>query len=679
LNNRRKGLIRQAFNILDKDGDGQVTPEELVDRYDASKHPDVIRQRKTADEVLREFLDTFDVGGVKDGVVTPQEFENYYANVSANIDDDDYFELMIRNAWHISGGEGWSANSANRRVLVTHEDGRESVEEIKNDLGLKAGDKEGMMSRLRNQGVKASNLSTYNSAGDDVKGVYGAKKVNFSASSSNKDSGATTSLGKKLTDMKLGSTSSSASSINGKSMVDIAETGPNVSGTSTISPASSLNLTNLGVLGKASSSVPSAGIIYIVQKLKNELRLRGGIGFITLQRKFRIMDDDNNKKIDLSEFKKAMKEMNMNLSDSEMRMLFDYFDADGSNDINFEEFIQGVRDPLTERRLKLVQLAFSKLDKDGNDMVDATELAQTYDASRHPEVIAGRMTEKEVLTQFLETFDVGGVKDGMVTQQEFINYYTNLGANIDNEDYFELMIRNAWHISGGEGWSANSANRRVLVTHEDGRESVEEIKNDLGLKAGDKDGMMSRLRNQGVKASNLAVFSGAGDESKGFSSVTLPVSLSAAVQKQSTAKASAPPAVAQPSLLPPPPPELVIATKGPSSRLSSPRPTTSGAAAGSFASASSTPLTSTAPPDIAFLIKKLKSELRQRSVHGFIGLQRKFKIIDDNNDKSLSLSEFKKAMKEMNMNLSEIELRMLFDYFDVDHNGSINFEEFIQG
>ena len=79
----------------------------------------------------REFLDTFDVGGVKDGKVTPEEFCNYYANVSASIDNDDYFELMIRNAWHISGGEGWCANTSNRRVLVTHTDGRQTVEEVK--------------------------------------------------------------------------------------------------------------------------------------------------------------------------------------------------------------------------------------------------------------------------------------------------------------------------------------------------------------------------------------------------------------------------------------------------------------------------------------------------------------------------------------------------------------------
>jgi hypothetical protein len=73
---------------------------------------------KVPAQILREFLETFEVGGVKDGVVTPEEFHNYYQNVSNSVDNDDYFELMIRNAWHISGGEGWCANTSNRRVLV---------------------------------------------------------------------------------------------------------------------------------------------------------------------------------------------------------------------------------------------------------------------------------------------------------------------------------------------------------------------------------------------------------------------------------------------------------------------------------------------------------------------------------------------------------------------------------
>jgi hypothetical protein len=70
-------------------------------------HPDVKSGKRTEDEVLKEFLETFEshynvMNGAKgDGTVTPDEFLEYYANVSANIDSDNYFELMMSNAWNI--------------------------------------------------------------------------------------------------------------------------------------------------------------------------------------------------------------------------------------------------------------------------------------------------------------------------------------------------------------------------------------------------------------------------------------------------------------------------------------------------------------------------------------------------------------------------------------------------
>ena len=37
----------------------------------------------------------------KDGQVSEQEFVEYYSNISANIDDDAYFEQMMRSSWNV--------------------------------------------------------------------------------------------------------------------------------------------------------------------------------------------------------------------------------------------------------------------------------------------------------------------------------------------------------------------------------------------------------------------------------------------------------------------------------------------------------------------------------------------------------------------------------------------------
>jgi Ca2+-binding EF-hand superfamily protein len=51
------------------------------------------------------------------------------------------------------------------------------------------------------------------------------------------------------------------------------------------------------------------------------------------------MDDDGSKSLNMAEFKKAMRECALDLSDGELRMLFQFFDKDGGGTIDFEEFM----------------------------------------------------------------------------------------------------------------------------------------------------------------------------------------------------------------------------------------------------------------------------------------------------------------------------------------------------
>ena len=112
MNDFRKGMAKKAFMKMDKNGNGTLDITDIKGVYNASKSPDVISGKKTEDEVLAEFLDTFEYhfsllnsGGSKDGSITLEEWFAYYDNISMSIPDDPYFELMMNSAWNLDGSK----------------------------------------------------------------------------------------------------------------------------------------------------------------------------------------------------------------------------------------------------------------------------------------------------------------------------------------------------------------------------------------------------------------------------------------------------------------------------------------------------------------------------------------------------------------------------------------------
>jgi len=105
---------------MDKDGNGYLDYNDLKGVYSGAYHPDVISKKKSEKQVLQEFLETFEThhnlrtNDAPDHVVTPEEWEEYYNNVSASIDRDDYFAVMMNNAWNLDGTrtkkKGWGSD-----------------------------------------------------------------------------------------------------------------------------------------------------------------------------------------------------------------------------------------------------------------------------------------------------------------------------------------------------------------------------------------------------------------------------------------------------------------------------------------------------------------------------------------------------------------------------------------
>ena len=106
LNARKQAIVDRAFSLLDKNGCGEINAADVASLYDTSRHPAVIEGKKTHDQVLSEFLNSFEgLHGNRDGIISKAEWDKYYTNLGMSVPSDEYFVRMMEQVWAISEDE----------------------------------------------------------------------------------------------------------------------------------------------------------------------------------------------------------------------------------------------------------------------------------------------------------------------------------------------------------------------------------------------------------------------------------------------------------------------------------------------------------------------------------------------------------------------------------------------
>ena len=368
MNDFRKNLVNDVFNKLDINGNGEISFDEIQSKYNARNHPDVLSGKKTEEEVLKEFMNTFQdtynylCGTETDNIITLEEFMEYYENVSMTIDNDEYFELMLNNGWGLNQNQkqynkGWSNKNE------------------ENDLQNK-------------------NLA------ENYQERFGNRRP-----------------------------------------------------------------------GQTEEEYKEEKVSEALKKFKKGILSRGSGGLISLNRQFKIFDENNSKTLDYEEFARALKEYKINLEDDEILKLFNQFDRNGDGIIEYEEFIKEVRGPMNEKRKAVVTQAFNKLDIDRSGHIDMNEIKHTYNAKNNPDVRQGKKTEEEVYTEFMETFQANhllkaGPRTKRITYDEFLDYYNNISMGIKDDDQFVFLMQNAWKLNP-HTYARPGQNRKDLNNNED--------------------------------------------------------------------------------------------------------------------------------------------------------------------------------------------------------------------
>lgn len=399
-------MVNKAYDRLDITQNGKVPSSDIKGLYNPTYHPAVLESRKTQDQILQEFLETFQTnhfilkGPEKEFVVTREEFIEYYSNISPSIEDERYFETMITNVWNLAP----IPKAEKKKPVPIRTTGKEShdsplaIKEQLKDVPVAKQDEE--TKDLKDAGEEDSkSVSAW-----DTKSAYERHIAQLSGNN-------VQIVGSQIKH-KFGNV-------------------------------------------VQNKDVPKYQEI-LLERFRNKLVLRGGKGVIGLERQFKLFDLSGSGFLDSEEFKKAVNDYKLDIDERDLGNIFKVFDKGLEGRVDYEVFLNIVLGIMSEFRLNLVNKAFDQIDEDEDGLITMDQLKKAFYARFHPDIKSGKKSVDEVESDFQKTFEIHHnifnekTKDkdmlDLITKDEFITFYNKISAAIESDSYFDAMISGVWRL-----------------------------------------------------------------------------------------------------------------------------------------------------------------------------------------------------------------------------------------
>ena len=206
----------------------------------------------------------------------------------------------------------------------------------------------------------------------------------------------------------------------------------------------------------------AAALAHLKRQVCDEKR-GGRIGVRSLFRNLLNMDDSGDGELDAKEFQSGLRDMGIVLSAGEINAIMSFFDRDGGGTLTVQELRGGVRGTMPGRRAQLVRNVYNTLPGAARGKVSISTVKRRFDPYCDPRLRSGKLREEAVLGELVAQIE-SSERDGFVTCEEFMDYYSDVSAAMDDDKEFDAYVREGWQYTGMQGWNnANSANQRAAL------------------------------------------------------------------------------------------------------------------------------------------------------------------------------------------------------------------------
>nr|CCC94503.1 conserved hypothetical protein [Trypanosoma congolense IL3000] len=204
--------------------------------------------------------------------------------------------------------------------------------------------------------------------------------------------------------------------------------------------------------------------------------------------------------LNVEETYRGLTEAGLETSKPECIALVRSYDLKGENMLSIARVMDGMRGEEREQRLVVIEKVYEMLKKICADgVVRLHHLVDLVDTGSMSSVERGEVSSSDALNAFMNQWDLP--LEGYISFDTFHSFFRDASFEIKTDEEFEVLMRNIWHLSGGNGKHVNTSCRRLNVIHRDGHASLQEVKNDLDIKEGDpnlEERILNNLRLQGI-------------------------------------------------------------------------------------------------------------------------------------------------------------------------------------